>query len=72
MAPPPVSGVDPVSASSAINGKTTFDAALDNAQNGGMTPELEQIMIEKAITVAGPMLIMPRATDILNEAMSDD
>jgi len=72
MATTPVSGVDSISISATSNGEAAFDAALDNAQNGGMTPELEQMMIENAITIGGQMIIMPRANDILNEAMSDD
>lgn len=72
MATPPISGVDSVSGASASNGEAAFDAALENAQNGGMTPELEEMMIEGAVTIGGQMIIMPRANDILNEAMSDE
>lgn len=72
MATTPISGVDSVSVRSASNGEAAFDQALENAQNGGMTPELEEMMIEGAVTIGGQMIIMPRANDILNEAMSDE
>ncbi|PRD41750.1 hypothetical protein C5748_20025 [Phyllobacterium phragmitis] len=71
MATTPISGVDSVSVSTP-NGEAAFDAAVDNAQQGEMTPELEEMMIEGAITIGGQMIIMPRANDILNEAMSDE
>lgn len=71
MATTPVSGVDSVSFST-TNGEAAFDAAVNNAQSGEMTPELEDMMIEGAITIGGQMIIMPRANDILNEAMSDE
>jgi hypothetical protein len=71
MATTPVSGVDSVSASGG-NNEAAFDQAVQNAQEGGMTPELEQMMIEGAVTVGGQMIIMPRANDILSEAMSDE
>lgn len=72
MATTPISGVDPVSVTTASNGEAAFDAAVENAQQGEMTPELEEMMIEGAITIGGQMIIMPRANDILNEAMSDE
>ncbi|OHV79425.1 hypothetical protein [Rhizobium sp. LCM 4573] len=71
MATPPVSGVDPVSFSTS-SGEAAFDAAVNNAQSGEMTPEMEEMMIEGAITIGGQMILMPRANDILNEAMSDE
>ncbi|KKX26171.1 hypothetical protein [Rhizobium sp. LC145] len=71
MAMTPVSGVDSGSFST-TNGEAAFDAALNNAQSGEMTPEMEEMMIEGAITIGGQMIIMPRANDILNEAMSDE
>lgn len=73
MAIPPVSGSE--SAAVAPNDEAAFDVAVQNAQeNQGneMTPELEEMMIEGAITIGGQMIIMPRANDILNEAMSDE
>ncbi len=69
MAVTPVSGVDSVSTTS---GEAAFDAAVNNAQGSEMTPELEDMMIEGAISIGGQMIIMPRANDILNEAMSDE
>ncbi|GGB05725.1 hypothetical protein GCM10011491_37270 [Brucella endophytica] len=71
MATTPISGVDSVSVSTS-NGEAAFDAAVNNAQQSDITPELEAMMIEGAITVGGQMILMPRANDILNEAMSDE
>jgi hypothetical protein len=71
MATSPISGVDSVAVSTA-NGEAAFDAAVNNAQANELTPELEEMMIEGAITIGGQMIIMPRANDILNEAMSDE
>jgi hypothetical protein len=68
----PISGVDSELIPTASNGEAAFDAAINNAQSGEMTPEIEEMMIEGAITVGGQMIIMPRANDILNEAMSDE
>ncbi len=72
MAITPISGADS-SAVTTNSGEAAFNAAVDNAQQSGeMTPELEEMMIEGAVTVGGQMIIMPRANDILNEAMSDE
>lgn len=71
MATTPVSGLDVTSGSTA-DSQAAFDAALTNAQSGDLPPELEEMMIEGAITIGGQMIIMPRANDILNEAMSDE
>lgn len=70
MAIPPISGSEAVS--NASNDGAAFDSALQNAQENEMTPELQDMMIEGAITIGGQMIIMPRANDILNEAMSDE
>lgn len=70
MATTPISGADGVT--SASGDEAAFDKALENAQTGEMTPELEEMMIEGAVTIGGQMIIMPRANDILNEAMSDE
>ncbi|MDB6454406.1 hypothetical protein [Falsirhodobacter sp. 20TX0035] len=70
MATTPISGSD--STTPATNDEAQFNAAVDNAQNGGMTPELEEMMVSGAISIGGQMIIMPRANDILNEAMSDE
>lgn len=65
----PVSGTDAVTPAP---NEAAFDAAVQNAQSGEMTPELEEMMVEGAITIGGQMILMPRANDILNEAMSDE
>ncbi|MCX2698466.1 MULTISPECIES: hypothetical protein [Ochrobactrum] len=71
MAIPPVSGADS-SAFVTNSSEAAFEGAVEKAQQGEMTPELEQMMVEGAVTVGGQMIIMPRANDILNEAMSDE
>ncbi len=70
MATPPISGTEAVTTPSGDG--AAFDQAIQNAQDGGMTPELEEMMVEGAISIGGQMIIMPRANDILNEAMSDE
>lgn len=70
MAIPPVSGSESVNATN--NGEAAFDTALQNAQQTEMTPEMQTAMIEGAVSIGGQMIIMPRANDILNEAMSDE
>ncbi|MDH2326589.1 hypothetical protein QCN27_06885 [Cereibacter sp. SYSU M97828] len=70
MATTPISGTEGITATS--SGEADFNKAVENAQGGEMTPELEQMMVEGAVTIGGQMIIMPRANDILNEAMSDE
>lgn len=71
MATPPISGSGFPSTTPPPD-QASFDAALQNSQNNELTPELEKKLVEGGIVVVGQMLIMPRAIDILNEAMSDD
>lgn len=71
MAMNPVPGVDSVAVLTS-NGEAAFEAAVDNAHKNEMLPELEEMLVEGAITIGGQMIIMPRANDILNEAMSDE
>lgn len=71
MATTPISSTDAVSAT-ADTQEASFNLAVENAQSGEMTPELHDMMIEGAIGIGGQMIIMPRANDILNEAMSDE
>lgn len=71
MATTPISGAD-TATSSASTGEAAFDAALNKALGSDFTPEMEAIFIQGAITVGGQMIMMPRANDILGEAMSDE
>lgn len=71
MATPSISGIEGATPSPA-SGEAAFDAALDKALGDDFTPEMEAIFIQGAITVGGQMIMMPRANDILGEAMSDE
>ncbi|WP_296246180.1 hypothetical protein [Pseudomonas sp. UBA4194] len=67
-----VNSIDPSAAGAEpASGETEFNAAVDSAT--GMTDEeFTDTMITGAITVAGQMIIMPKANEILNEGMSDE
>jgi predicted N-acetyltransferase YhbS len=58
-------GQDPADAAS-------FDNAIDQAQQQLSEGELVEKLLEGAMSIAGPMLIMPKANEILGEAMSDE
>lgn len=60
------------SATSVETEETEFDAAVENAQNSEFTPEMQEMMIEGAIKIGGNMILMPLATNILKEGMSDE
>lgn len=72
--------VNPVSGSvelPVIHAQAEFDGALDNARaavpSSDELPEgFDDALISGAITVGGQMIMMPRANDILGEAMSDE
>jgi hypothetical protein len=50
----------------------SFESALKSSDTGMTDEEFTQQLVEGAITVAGQMIIMPRANEILNEGMSDE
>lgn len=50
----------------------SFNDAIENAEGELSDADFEAQLITGAITVGGQMIIMPRANDILNEAMSDE
>jgi hypothetical protein len=58
--------------SGAASNEQSFNDAIENAEGGLSDAEFEEQLITGAITVGGQMIIMPRANDILNEAMSDE
>ena len=52
--------------------EAAFNAAVDASQGELSEADLTERMVEGAIVVAGQMIIMPRANEILSEGMSDD
>ncbi|ENA29751.1 MULTISPECIES: hypothetical protein [Pseudomonas] len=64
--------IDNSSTGSVTNSEQTFDAALESSDTGMTDEEFTQQLVDGAVTVAGQMIIMPRANEILNEAMSDE
>jgi hypothetical protein len=64
--------VDNSGAGNVGNNEQTFDAALESSDTGMTDEEFTQQLVDGAVTVAGQMIIMPRANEILNEAMSDE
>lgn len=52
--------------------EAAFNAAVDSSQSELSEADLTERMVEGAIVVAGQMIIMPRANEILSEGMSDD
>ncbi|WP_462383585.1 hypothetical protein [Pseudomonas sp. Marseille-QA0892] len=70
--------INPVDTSSITNAsgapinEQSFNDAIENASTELSDAEFEEQLITGAITVGGQMIIMPRANDILNEAMSDE
>ncbi|MCT8945776.1 hypothetical protein AB4P95_08875 [Pseudomonas sp. A1437] len=68
-----INAIDPsaINESPAGRDEQQFDAALDGA-SGLSDAEFTDQLISGAVTVAGQMIIMPRANEMLNEAMSDE
>lgn len=70
--------INPVDTSSITNAsgapinEQSFNDAIENSSTELSDAEFEEQLITGAITVGGQMIIMPRANDILNEAMSDE
>lgn len=70
--------INPVDTSSITNAsgapinEQSFNEAIENSSTDLSDAEFEEQLITGAITVGGQMIIMPRANDILNEAMSDE
>lgn len=48
-----------------------FNAAVDKAKTDGNGPEINDQMIENGMTAFAPMLLMPLASKILSEALSE-
>lgn len=62
--------INPVEGANAPQGsEAAFDAAVDNAQQ---EDALMERMMDQAMLVGMQFIIMPRAREILNEAMSDE
>ncbi|WP_437883359.1 hypothetical protein [Pseudomonas sp. LRF_L74] len=70
--------INPVDSSAVTDGsdasvnEQSFNDAIENAEGELSDADFEEQLITGAITVGGQMIIMPRANDILNEAMSDE
>ncbi|MDF2491204.1 MAG: hypothetical protein K0S77_3826 [Pseudomonas sp.] len=64
--------IDPtLDPSAASDGEAQFNAALDSSTE--LTDaEFTDQLVSGAVTVAGQMIIMPKANEMLNEAMSDE
>ena len=61
--------INPVEGANAPQGtQADFDAALDKAQEGA----LMERMMDQAVLVGMQFIVMPKAREILNEAMSDE
>ncbi|UFH50025.1 hypothetical protein [Pseudomonas sp. KNUC1026] len=66
-----VTPTDATGASNESNPQTKFDAAVDSSS--GMTEQqLTDELINQGIVIGGQFIIMPKAQEILNEAMSSD
>ncbi|PVZ12531.1 MULTISPECIES: hypothetical protein [unclassified Pseudomonas] len=66
-----VTPTDATGASTESNPQAKFDAAVDSSSE--MTDEeLTNELINQGIMIGGQFIIMPKAQEILNEAMSDD
>ncbi|MBY5378371.1 hypothetical protein ELG83_24325 (plasmid) [Rhizobium leguminosarum] len=70
MATTPVSGAE--STQVRPTSEAAFEAALSKAESGEVDSKFDDLLIEGAIRVGGQMIIMPRANDILGEAMSEE
>ena len=67
-----VSPIDPTAGSSAGSPEAKFNDAVDNAQSGVDDPEFAEAMVSQAVVIGGQFIIMPKAMEIFNEAMSSD
>jgi len=66
------SAIDPtLDTPSGNDSETQFNAALDNSTELSDAEFTDQL-VSGAVTVAGQMIIMPKANEMLNEAMSDE
>lgn len=64
--------IDPTLDSTTSNvGEDRFNAALDGSTELSDAEFTDQL-VSGAVTVAGQMIIMPKANEMLNEAMSDE
>lgn len=64
--------INPVdgSSSSTPDTQVQFDAAVDKSKSAVSDEALNEAMMEQAALVGGQFIIMPRAQEILGEAMS--
>lgn len=64
--------IDPnLDPSAGTDGEAQFNVALDSSTE--LTDaEFTDQLVSGAVTVAGQMIIMPKANEMLNEAMSDE
>lgn len=61
--------ISPVEGANAPQGtEAEFDAAVDNAQQDALMKQ----MMDRAVLVGMQFIVMPKAREILNEAMSDE
>jgi carbamoylphosphate synthase small subunit len=69
-----INAIDPsaITESSASGAEQAFNSALEGSPEQLSDAEFTDQLVSGAVTVAGQMIIMPRANEMLNEAMSDD
>jgi hypothetical protein len=68
-----VSPIDTNLAPGGASPEAKFNAAVDNAKGSEMTDaEFTDALITQAVTIGGQFIIMPKAQEMLNDAMSDD
>jgi hypothetical protein len=71
----PIPSIDPAAQDNpALNDdEVKFNQALVNAGgDDGGDVDLTSMIVQGAVSVGGPMIMMPLANNILNEVMSDD
>ncbi|OZI17574.1 hypothetical protein CAL18_15780 [Bordetella genomosp. 7] len=66
-----VTPIDP-NAATGSQQQAQFDSTVDNAKETLSEEALTERLVEGAVIVAGQMIIMPRANEILSEGMSED
>jgi hypothetical protein len=71
-----VTAVDSNLAPGGASPEAKFNAAVDNAKSADkpeMTDaEFTDALITQAVTIGGQFIIMPKAQEMLNDALSDD
>lgn len=65
--------VTPIGASDVpVDTTQRFEAAVDSAKSQTSEAQLQDELISNAVSIGGQFIIMPRAQEIFQEAMSSD